>query len=122
MTTFYDPATIRRLAASGDNFWKGAAWVLDQQDAARIDPTDYESEWQPARNGAFEAYLETSAALAEYGDDEPTVPEILAACREGRADLAEERRKIDNRAAREIANIIDAPVANAADLGAPRVP
>ena len=45
MTTFYDPATIRRLAAAGDAFYRGAAWVLDQQDAARIDETDYDSEW-----------------------------------------------------------------------------
>ena len=33
MTTFIDPAKIRELAASGDPFWKGAAWVLDQQAA-----------------------------------------------------------------------------------------
>ena len=62
MSTFYDPATIRRLAATGDPFWKGAAWILDQQAAqaeareealeaglarmaARIDETDYDSEW-----------------------------------------------------------------------------
>ena len=36
MTTFYDPAKIRELADSGDPFWKGAAWVLDQQDAANL--------------------------------------------------------------------------------------
>ena len=45
MSTFYDPATIRRLAATGDVFYRGAAWILDQQDAARIDTTDYDSEW-----------------------------------------------------------------------------
>ena len=45
MTTFYDPATIRRLAATGDAFYQGAAWILDQQDAARVDTTDYEAEW-----------------------------------------------------------------------------
>lgn len=45
MSTLYDPAKIRRLAATGDPFWKGAAWILDQQDAARIDTTDYDSEW-----------------------------------------------------------------------------
>ena len=38
MTTFCDPAKIRELAATGDPFWKGAAWVLDQQDAARPSP------------------------------------------------------------------------------------
>lgn len=38
MSTFYDPATIRRLAAEGDKFFAGAAWILDQQDAARITP------------------------------------------------------------------------------------
>lgn len=43
MTTFYDPAKIRELADAGDPFWKGAAWVLDQQAAARIDTTDYDS-------------------------------------------------------------------------------
>ena len=36
MTTFYEPAKIRELAASGDPFWKGAAWILDQQDAANL--------------------------------------------------------------------------------------
>ena len=45
MSTFFDPATIRRLAAEGDHFYMGAAWILDQQDAARIDTTDYDSEW-----------------------------------------------------------------------------
>ena len=45
MSTFYDPATIRRLAAEGDHFYMGAAWILDQQDAARIDTTDYDCEW-----------------------------------------------------------------------------
>ena len=48
MTTFYDPATIRRLAATGDAFYRGAAWILDQQDAARIDTTDYDAEWTRA--------------------------------------------------------------------------
>lgn len=45
MSTFFDPATIRRLAAEGDHFYMGAAWILDQQDAARIDTTDYDNEW-----------------------------------------------------------------------------
>ena len=36
MTTFYDPAKIRALAEAGDPFWKGAAWILDQQDAANL--------------------------------------------------------------------------------------
>ena len=36
MSTFIDPVKIRRLAATGDPFYKGAAWVLDQQDAARL--------------------------------------------------------------------------------------
>ena len=45
MTTLYDPAKVRALAEAGDPFWKGAAWILDQQDAARIDTTDYDSEW-----------------------------------------------------------------------------
>ena len=62
MATFYDPAKVRALAEAGDPFWKGAAWILDQQAAqaeareealeaglarmaARIDTTDYDSEW-----------------------------------------------------------------------------
>lgn len=37
MATFIDPAKIRDLAASGDAFWRGAAWILDQQDAANTE-------------------------------------------------------------------------------------
>ena len=54
MSTFYDPAKIRDLAASGDPFWKGAAWILDQQAAARIDATDYDSEWTRGPNARDE--------------------------------------------------------------------
>lgn len=43
--TPYDPATIRRLAESGDAFYKGAAWLLDEQAKARA--VDYDSPWQP---------------------------------------------------------------------------
>ena len=35
MSTLYDPATIKRLAETGDPFWSGAWWILRQQDAAR---------------------------------------------------------------------------------------
>ena len=52
MSTSIDPAKIRELAATGDQFYKGAAWVLDQQDAARIDTTDYDSEWRKVPNAA----------------------------------------------------------------------
>lgn len=47
MSTFINPAKVRELAASGDTFYKGAAWVLDQLDAARVDPSDYDDrdEW-----------------------------------------------------------------------------
>ena len=45
MSTFINPAKIRELAATGDAFYRGAAWILDQQDAARVDTTDYDSEW-----------------------------------------------------------------------------
>lgn len=75
MTTFYDPATIRRLAASGDAFYRGAAWVLDQQDAARIDETDYDSEWRKDdpifTREDYEArlrYRKRKAAQAAEGD------------------------------------------------------
>ena len=48
MTTFYDPAKIRELAAAGDPFWKGAAWVLDQQDAARVPRRpNWDDDWTP---------------------------------------------------------------------------
>lgn len=51
MTTFYDPATIRRLAETGDAFYRGAAWILDQQDAARlaraVDDVADRSEFRP---------------------------------------------------------------------------
>ena len=36
MSVFYDPAKIRELADSGDPFYRGAAWILDQQDAANL--------------------------------------------------------------------------------------
>ena len=52
MSTFINPAKIRELAATGDAFYRGAAWVLDQQDAARIDTTDYDSEWRKVPNAA----------------------------------------------------------------------
>ena len=68
MTTFYDPATIRRLAATGDAFYKGAAWILDQQDAARIDTTDYDSEWtrnEVALNPHSEEYRRLAHILAD---------------------------------------------------------
>ena len=47
MSTLYDPDKIRALADTGDPFWKGAAWILGQQDAARIDATDYDAGWAP---------------------------------------------------------------------------
>ena len=36
MSTFINPGKIRELAATGDAFYRGAAWILDQQDAARV--------------------------------------------------------------------------------------
>ena len=48
MTTFYDPAKIRELAAAGDPFWKGAAWILDQQDAAAVATAPTEDEYRRA--------------------------------------------------------------------------
>ena len=52
MSTFINPGKIRELAATGDAFYRGAAWVLDQQDAARIDTTDYDAEWRQVPNAA----------------------------------------------------------------------
>lgn len=71
MTTFYDPATIRRLAATGDAFYRGAAWILDQQDAARIDTTDYDAEWTrntTALNPHSEEYRRLARVLADVTD------------------------------------------------------
>ena len=48
MSTYIDPAKIRRLASAGSDFYRGAAWILDQQDAARVDTTDYDAEWRRA--------------------------------------------------------------------------
>ena len=33
MSTLYDPDKIRALADTGDPFYRGAAWILDQQAA-----------------------------------------------------------------------------------------
>ena len=52
MSTFINPGKIRELAATGDAFYRGAAWILDQQDAARIDTTDYDAEWRKVPNAA----------------------------------------------------------------------
>ena len=52
MSTFINPGKIRELAATGDAFYRGAAWILDQQDAARIDTTDYDAEWRRVPNAA----------------------------------------------------------------------
>ena len=52
MSTFINPGKIRELAATGDAFYRGAAWVLDQQAAARIDTTDYDAEWRKVPNAA----------------------------------------------------------------------
>lgn len=52
MSTFINPGKIRELAATGDAFYRGAAWILDQQDAARVDTTDYDAEWRKVPNAA----------------------------------------------------------------------
>ena len=52
MSTFIDPVKIRRLASAGSDFYQGAAWILDQQDAARVDTTDYDNEWRKVPNAA----------------------------------------------------------------------
>ena len=70
MSTFINPAKIRELAATGDAFYRGAAWVLDQQDAARIDTTDYDAEWTVSDLRPYSVrlaeYMKASAALADY--------------------------------------------------------
>ena len=48
MSTFINPAKIRELAATGDQFYKGAAWVLDQQDAAAVATAPTEDEYRRA--------------------------------------------------------------------------
>ena len=52
MSTLYSSEKIRALAETGDQFWMGAAWILDQQAAARIDTTDYDAEWRKVPNAA----------------------------------------------------------------------
>ena len=93
MSVFYDPATIRRLAATGDAFYRGAAWILDQQDAARIDTTDYDSEW--TRN---------EVALDPRSEEARRTRAMLAA-------MYERMEPVRNARA----------TPNAADLGAPRI-
>ena len=93
MSTFINPGKIRELAATGDAFYRGAAWVLDQQDAARIDTTDYDAEWTRntvALNPRTEEYRRTRAMLA-------AMLERMEPVRNARA------------------------TPNAADLGAPRI-
>ena len=67
MTTFYDPSTIRRLAATGDPFYRGAAWILDQQAA--------EAE---AREEALEAGLARMAARVAQRSEFRSVDETRA--------------------------------------------
>ena len=67
MTTFYDPATIRRLAATGDPFYRGAAWILDQQ-AAQAE----------AREEALEAGLARMAARVAQRSEFRSVDETRA--------------------------------------------
>ena len=67
MSTFYDPATIRRLAATGDAFYRGAAWILDQQAA--------EAE---AREEALEAGLARMAARVAQRSEFRSVDETRA--------------------------------------------
>src|SRR5699024_4913269 len=74
MSTFIDPVKIRRLAATGDPFYKGAAWILDQQDAARIDTTDYDSEWTrraPNARDEWDGYALCGPEKAPRSDQKP---------------------------------------------------
>ena len=36
MSALYDPEKIRALAATGDPFYRGAWWILRQQEAAQL--------------------------------------------------------------------------------------
>ena len=67
MTTLYDPAKVRALADTGDPFWKGAAWILDQQ-AAHAE----------AREEALEAGLARMAARVAQRSEFRTVDESRA--------------------------------------------
>ena len=75
MTTFYDPAKIRELAAAGDPFWKGAAWILDQQ-AAQAE----------AREEALEAGLARMAARVAQRSEFLSVDESRARLNARRAN------------------------------------
>ena len=86
MTTFYDPATIRRLAATGDAFYRGAAWILDQQDAARIDTTDYDAEWRRVPN-ARDAATPASPGVFAWSADASPIEEVRERLRARRLGL-----------------------------------
>ena len=86
MSTFYDPATIRRLAATGDPFYRGAAWILDQQDAARIDTTDYGAEWRRASD-ARDAATPASPGVFAWSADASPIEEVRERLRARRLGL-----------------------------------
>ncbi len=70
MSTFINPVKIRELAATGDQFYKGAAWVLDQQDAARTSPdrwADYAPLFSPEELAARRRYRDRKKAQSEEG-------------------------------------------------------
>ena len=75
MSTFIDPAKIRELADSGDPFWKGAAWILDQQ-AAQAE----------AREEALEAGLARMATRVAQRSEFRTVDESRARLNARRAN------------------------------------
>ena len=75
MSTFIDPVKIRRLAATGDPFYKGAAWILDQQ-AAQAE----------AREEALEAGLARMAARVAQRSEFRSVDESRARLNARRAN------------------------------------
>ena len=86
MSVFYDPATIRRLAETGDVFYRGAAWILDQQAAARIDTTDYDSEWRRASD-ARDAATPASPGVFAWSADASPIEEVRERLRARRLGL-----------------------------------
>ena len=75
MSTYIDPAKIRRLASAGSDFYRGAAWVLDQQ-----------AEQAEAREEALEAGLARMATRVAQRSEFRSVDESRARLNARRAN------------------------------------
>lgn len=123
MSTLYSSEKIRALATTGDPFYRGAWWILRQQEAAQI-------TGKPRASFMADKISmdEARAKVAEDYDHEWT--KVPAPDRgmsdKNRATLARLRAEEQRRISREVryqANLAAhtaPPFPNAADLGGPR--